>query len=99
MQIPTNETKAGCVPKRMINQRCPAFVSAHNIEGRKIMYHKLFRVTLFVTTIAIILAACAAPISSPALATKEPIVTEAAPTATEIAPTNTLEPTATQVVL
>src|SRR5688572_9277223 len=71
---------------------------SNRIKG-KTMYHNLFRLTLLVTTIAIILAACAAPISPPALATKAPIATEAAPTATEIAPTNTLEPTATQVVL
>src|SRR5689334_6907618 len=57
------------------------------------MYHNLFRTTLLVTAIAVILVACGAP------ATEQPIATEAAPSATEIAPTNTLEPTATQVVL
>jgi len=47
------------------------------------MYHNLFRITLLVTAIAIILAACAAP------------ATEAVPTETEIAPTNTPQPTPT----
>jgi TolB protein len=61
------------------------------------MYHNLFRITLLCTTLAIILAACGAP------ATVQPITlapaTEAISIATEIAPTNTLEPTATQVLL
>ena len=45
--------------------------------------------------LAMILAAC----GTPAPASKAPIVTEAVSTVTKIAPTNTLEPTATQVVL
>lgn len=53
------------------------------------MYHNLFRITLLVTAIAIVLAACGTPIP----ATNAVIVTEA-PIATEIAPTNTPEPTA-----
>ena len=57
------------------------------------MYHNLFRITLLSIAIAIILAACAAPISPPALATKAPIATEAIATAIELAPTNTLEAT------
>ena len=63
------------------------------------MYHNLFRITLLFAAMAMILAACTAPISPPALATKALIATEAIHTATELAPTNTLEPTATQVVL
>ncbi|MEP6895737.1 MAG: hypothetical protein ABI986_09040, partial [Chloroflexota bacterium] len=63
------------------------------------MYHNLFRITLLCTTLAIILAACGAPIPTSAPATQAPIATEAIPTATELAPTNTPEPTATQVVL
>src|SRR5215207_6827603 len=63
------------------------------------MCHNLFRIILFVTTIAIILAACAAPIPTLGPVTEQLIGTEAVPTATEIAPTNTPEPTATQVVL
>src|SRR5215207_11048155 len=63
------------------------------------MCHNLFRIILFVTTIAIILAACAAPIPTLGPITEQLIGTEAVPTATEIAPTNTPEPTATQVVL
>ena len=62
------------------------------------MYHNLFRITLLVTAIAIILAACSAPATAQPMATLAP-ATEAAPTATEVAPTNTPEPTATQVVL
>ena len=62
------------------------------------MYHNLFRTTLLCTAIAIILAACGAPATEQSIATLAP-ATEAVSTATELAPTNTLEPTATQVVL
>jgi WD40 repeat protein len=62
------------------------------------MYHNLFRITLLVTAIAIILTACGAPVTEQPIATLAP-ATEAVSTATELAPTNTLEPTATQVVL
>src|SRR5688572_995100 len=71
---------------------------SNRIKG-KIMYHNLFRITLLVTAIAIILAACGASTPTPVPATEALIATEVAPTATEIPPTNTLEPTATQVVL
>ena len=63
------------------------------------MYHNLFRITLLGTAIAITVAACAAPTLTSSPANEAPIATDAAPTATEIAPTNTLEPTATQVLL
>ena len=52
------------------------------------MYQSLFRNTLIVTAIAMILAACGASVPSSAPATQSP-------TTTEIAPTNTLEPTPT----
>jgi dipeptidyl aminopeptidase/acylaminoacyl peptidase len=63
------------------------------------MYHNLFRITLLVTAIATGLTACSASTPIPVPATEAPVATEAVSTATEIAPTNTLEPTATQVVL
>ena len=59
------------------------------------MYHNLFRITLLVTTIAIILAACGTPVPT----TEAPVATDAVAPATELAPTNTPEPTAAQVVL
>src|SRR6185436_2023005 len=63
------------------------------------MYHNSFRITVLVTAIAIILAACAAPtIEQQPIASVAP-ATEAVPTVTELAPTNTPEATATQVVL
>jgi hypothetical protein len=62
------------------------------------MYHNLFRNTLLIAAIAIILAACGAPATEQTTATLAP-ATEAVPTATEIASTSTPEPTATQVVL
>jgi lysophospholipase L1-like esterase len=58
------------------------------------MYRNLFRITVLVTAITMILAACGAPIPTTAPSTQAPIATEAAPTAAEIAPTNTPEPTA-----
>ena len=63
------------------------------------MYHKLFRIILHYTAIALLLTACGA--SSPTLvpATTAPLAAEADPAATSVAPTNTSEPTATQVVL
>ena len=63
------------------------------------MYHKLFRITLLYTAIAIILAACGASTPTLAQATTAPIATEVDPTVTKIAPTNPPEPTPTQVVL
>jgi hypothetical protein len=58
------------------------------------MYHNLFRITLFCTAIALMLAACAAPATEQPIATLAP-ATDAVSTVTEIAPTNTPEPTAT----
>jgi TolB protein len=66
------------------------------------MYRNLFRTTLLVAAIAIILAACAAPIPTSAPATEQPMVSQVptkSSTATEIPPTNTLVPTVTQTVL
>ena len=66
------------------------------------MYHNQFRITLLVTAVAMILAACGAPIPTSVPATEQTTVSQAltkSPTATEISSTNTLEPTATQVVL
>lgn len=59
------------------------------------MYDNLFRSTLLVAVIAMILAGCVAPTPSPAPATREPIATKAASTETEIALTNTPALTAT----
>src|SRR5687767_3392148 len=60
--------------------------------------HKIFRTLSVLAAVTVFVSACAVP--SPAPVTKAPIIaTEATPTATEIATTNTLEPTATQVVL
>jgi hypothetical protein len=36
------------------------------------MYHNLFRITLFITAIAIILAACYAPAATPGAVTEAP---------------------------
>ena len=59
------------------------------------MFHHLFRITLLVTAIAMMLAACGAPATEQQpIATLAP-ATEAVPPATEIAPTNTPESTAT----
>jgi lysophospholipase L1-like esterase len=49
----------------------------------KTMFNNLFRITLFVTAIAIILAACGVSAPSPAPTTEAPIVTEALPTTPE----------------
>ena len=58
------------------------------------MYHNLFRITLLVVAMAIMLASCAAPATGQPIATLAP-ATEAVLTATEIASTNTPESTAT----
>jgi hypothetical protein len=63
------------------------FVTRTLKEG-KTMYHNLFRITLLVTSIAIILAACG--VSTPSLAIEQPTATQP-PTATAIPPANTLE--------
>ena len=63
------------------------------------MYHKLFRITLLYTAIAISLTACGP--STPALTppTQALVANEVAPTTRTTIATNTPEPTATQVVL
>jgi hypothetical protein len=61
-------------------------------EG-KTMYHNLFRITLLVTAVAVILTACVAPATEQPIATLAP-ATEAVPTATEIVSTSMPAPTA-----
>jgi Tol biopolymer transport system component len=63
------------------------------------MYHNLFRTALLFAAMAVILAACGAPIPTLAPATKASTATEALSAPTEMAQTNTPESTTTQVVL
>ena len=72
---------------------------AHILKEAETMNHTLFSITLLVTAILIILAACGVSAPSLSPATEPPIATEAISTVAETAATNVPEPTGTQVVL
>jgi hypothetical protein len=65
------------------------YFGAPILKKGKIVYHNLFRITLLVAALFMILAACGVQAPTPAAITEQPTATEAVSTATETAPTNT----------